>query len=98
MTSWFLRPLAEADVEAIIDYTATSWGQTQALKYLGELQAAFDRLCIDRWRGTPLTGRHGTMLRYRIGSHIVIFQRNGKTTDVVRILHERMDIEAQLDS
>jgi plasmid stabilization system protein ParE len=38
------------------------------------------------------------MLRYRVGSHIVIFGREGAAVDIVRVLHERIDIDSQLDT
>ena len=98
MTNWRLRPLAEVDIKAIADYTAANWGQTQALRYLNELRAGFDKLCVDNWRGSPVFDRHDRMLRYRVGSHIVIFGREGAAVDIVRVLHERIDIDSQLDT
>ena len=98
MINWRLRPLAEVDIEAIADYTAANWGQTQALRYLNELRAGFDQLCIDTWRGSPVFDRHDSMLRYRVGGQIVVFGREGAAVDIVRVLHERMDIDSQLDT
>jgi len=97
VTNWRLRPLAEVDIETIADYTAANWGRTQALRYLSELKAGFDKLCVDSWRGSPVLDRHDSLLRYRIGSHIVVFGRYGETADIVRVLHERMDIDTQLE-
>ena len=98
MINWRLRPLAEVDIEAIADNAAANWGQTQALRYLNELRAGFDKLCVDNWRGSPVFDRHDRMLRYRVGSHIVVFGREGSAVDIVRVLHERMDIDSQLDT
>lgn len=97
MSRYLLSPAAQADLDQIWDYTCDRWGVDQAEEYLRELQRA-----IERAAATPRIGRDCDETRpgYRklpAGSH-VLFYRVGPedVIDVVRILHQRMDVDRHL--
>jgi toxin ParE1/3/4 len=97
VNGYLLSPAARADVERIWDYTAEHWGVDQAENYLRELQHT-----IERTVANPRIGRACDEIRagYRklaSGSHVLYYRVTADDAiDVVRILHQRMDIDRQL--
>lgn len=96
--SFVLSPAARADLEDIWDYTRERWGDDQAEAYVREIQRAIERV-VDR----PLIGRSCDDVRqgYRthaVGSHTLYYRiARDDLIDVVRILHNRMDVDRHLD-
>ena len=97
MSRYLLSPAAQADLEQIWDYTHDRWGIDHAEEYLRELQRA-----IEPAAANPQIGRACEEIRpgYRklvAGSH-VLFYRVGTegVIDVVRVLHQRMDVDRHL--
>jgi toxin ParE1/3/4 len=97
VTQWRLRPRAQLDLDDIADYTFARWGAEQAERYIRGLEFAFRQLAEDGWRGRAVSDRHSSKLRHNYGSHIIIFERASGTVDIVRILHNRMDVDTRLD-
>jgi toxin ParE1/3/4 len=94
---WRLTPQAEADLEDIFAYTVEQWDFEQAERYHTGLLAMFDALVVDVWRGTVVSPRHGELLKQRSGRHLIIFLRTEIAVEIVRVLHERMDADTQLN-
>lgn len=97
MSGYLLSPAAQADLDHIWEYTAERWGVDQAEIYLRELQRS-----IERAVSTPGIGRACDDIRagYRklaTGSHMLFYRVTADgVIDVVRILHQRMDIDRHL--
>ncbi|MDW9232878.1 toxin ParE1 (plasmid) [Burkholderia cepacia] len=90
-----LTPLAEADLEDIWIYTFDRWSLEQAERYVGDLVMAFERLARREWVGRP--SRAGDVYwRYLVGSHVVFYRETADTLDVIRVLHQRMDVDRHL--
>jgi toxin ParE1/3/4 len=87
---------ALTDIDAIRDYTVRTWGAGQARDYVRRIHDA-----IQRAGRTPerfsLIAEGERYRRVPTGSHHIYFRIEGDTIFVVRVLHERMDIDAQLD-
>jgi toxin ParE1/3/4 len=98
VSKYVLSPAAQADLAEIWDYTCQRWGDDQAEKYVREIQRAIERIV-----GNPLIGRPCDQVRegYRrhaIGSHTLYYLvASHDLIDVVRILHNRMDVDRHLD-
>jgi toxin ParE1/3/4 len=98
VTRYVLSPAARADLEEIWDYTCQRWGDDQAEEYVREIQRA-----IERVMDNPMIGRACDELRagYRkhaVGSHTLYYRIvGGDVINVVRILHQRMDVDRHLD-
>lgn len=98
MSRYVLSPAARADLERIWDYTYERWGDEQAEEYVRELQRAIERV-IDN----PMIGRFCDEVRsgYRkhaVASHTLYYRSaSADVIDVVRILHQRMDVDRHLD-
>lgn len=97
MPSFFLTKKAKDDLKAIGCYTQDTWGREQRNRYLSLLDAAFNDLADH-----PLTGKDCSAIRpgYRkraIGKHLIFYRQVGSDEiEVVRVLHERMDVEQRI--
>ena len=91
--------LAITDLEAIWNYTKTTWSEQQANEYYGRIRACMERLCdLPTFLETDYGFVRPGVLGFHIGHHVVLY---GKAPDgsifVSRILHERMDFFRHLD-
>lgn len=89
-------PSAQADLDDIATYTKEQWGRDQARRYLSSLQS--DITCLNRFpRMHPAhQSRHGSFRKMSSGEHLVFFLVSETTVEVVRVLHNRMDVEEAL--
>lgn len=93
MTSFTLSPAARRDLTGIWFYTADQWGVDQANLYNEQIEAELGRAAD----GLRVAQRIGDFWKIRSGRHLCIFYRSADGgISVIRILHERMDIEAWL--
>ncbi len=92
--SYRLSPLAEADLEEIWLYTRTHWSMKQADTYHHQLVASFESLASGEKQGAPslLPG----FLRCLCGSHVIYFFADDDYLNIIRILHQRQDVERHL--
>ncbi|MDI7776505.1 type II toxin-antitoxin system RelE/ParE family toxin [Asticcacaulis sp. EMRT-3] len=88
------RPAAEADLELIWLYGYQLWSAAQADRYIINLYAILDDLVALRIKGRDAAGFPG-YLKYPVGSHMIYFKPSG-FIDIVRILHQSMDVEKHL--
>ena len=88
-----LSPLAEADLEEIWLYTFGQWSREQAGEYHRGIMTVIEGLASGSKRGQRADVREGYW-KYNIGLHIVYFRCSDDYLDVIRILHERMDVDA----
>ncbi len=91
------RPAAVADLDAIWDYTADRWGASQADTYVRDLHAA----CLALARGERVAQDAADIRpgyrKLRSGRHVILHRTHDDgATEIVRILHERMDVTARL--
>lgn len=95
MASYRLSPLAESDLEQIWLYTLNEWSLDQANLYLGQIMDAIEELASGRKQGRKLDIRDG-YLKFAVGRHFVFFRRAEGMTDVIRVLHQSMDVVRHL--
>ena len=92
-----LRPLAEQDLNNIWLYSFQNWGEVQADRYFDQLSKAIELLgktplmCRERQEFTPPVRIH------HHASHLIIYVAAEGGIDVVRVLHESMDIETLVE-
>ena len=88
-------PAAAADINEIWDYSAGNWGPDQADRYTDGIRD----ICIDLASGTR-TGRQtelrAGLLKHPAGRHMVYYRQTETGIDVIRILHQSMDIDRHL--
>ena len=90
-----LSRLAVADLERIWSWTARYWSTEQAESYHAGLVAAFEGLGRGRKQGRVVDIRDGYR-KYAVGSHLIFYRPSPAGIDVIRILHQRMDVERHL--
>ncbi len=90
---------AEEDLEGIWLYTSEIWPKKQADRYLSLI---FDE--IEFITANPKTGQDFDSIRknYRyskVKSHLIFYKhkKSEDITEVIRILHERMDLENRIN-
>lgn len=97
MSRYLLSPAAQLDLEQIWDYTCRRWDVEQADEYLRELQRAIELAAANPRIGQACEEiRHGYR-KLAAGSHILYYRvvPDG-VVDVVRVLHQRMDVDRHL--
>ena len=91
-----LRPKARGDLGQIWEYTREAWGLEQADTYLRALDNTFNAIAkqpmLGRSRDEVLEG----LKAYPSGKHVVFYFVTEHGVDVVRVLHERMDVSSRL--
>lgn len=90
-----LTPLAEADLANIWHYTFEHWSAEQADRYHRDLVTTMEALARGSKAGCICAVRDG-YLRYAAAAHVVYYRETESTVDVVRVLHQRMDVERHL--
>lgn len=88
-------PAARADLAGIWKYTARHWDMDQADRYLDELHGICLALAIGEVASRPVDVRPGTR-KAQAGSHMVYVREGADTLDVIRILHQRQDVDRHL--
>ena len=91
-----LRPKALDDLDGIWEYTVETWGFEQAERYIRAINVTFETLAEKPELGRLYKDVYENLRVYPSGSHLIFYFAAGKGIDVVRILHESMDIDAHL--
>ncbi len=97
MATFKLYPEAELDLERVWGYTAKTWGDNQAIKYIDDIEMAF-LLLVDN----PFLCRERTELQppvriHHFQSHLIVYKQLGDDFGIIRILHESVDVEGHLE-
>ncbi|MEO7320266.1 MAG: type II toxin-antitoxin system RelE/ParE family toxin [Nitrosospira sp.] len=87
-----LSPEAQKDFTSILRYTGERWGREQLLIYRDKLNDALILLGRNPQLGHQSRELSDTHRIYFIGSHVIVYRIRQDTTEVVRILHQRMSI------
>ena len=88
-----LSPAADADVEAIWDFTEGRWGRSQAIRYLRDLDATWAGIAEGRVRSLSAEDIRPGCRKAACGSHMIHFRQDSDAIRVVRILHQGMDVD-----
>ncbi len=92
-----LRQKAIDDLSDIWNYTCDKWSEAQADRYYDLIRAACKKIGKHPELGKNYTGIEKNLLGTKAGKHIIFYQATSKNRiEVVRILHERMDLETRI--
>ena len=99
MAKYVLTKQADLDIEEIFIYTANRWDLIQAEKYLSELDTYMQKIA-----GRVIVGKscenlipNGKNLQYyHANSHYIIYRILEKTTEIIALYHDKMDLEYHL--
>lgn len=97
MARYKLSRLALRDLSEIWNYSVDTWSEAQADKYYLEILHACELIANDPALGKSFADIAPALLGYKTGKHIIFYQINsGAVVDIIRILHERMDLKNRL--
>jgi toxin ParE1/3/4 len=96
VTRYILSPLARADLDKIWEHTAKRWDDDQAEAYLRLIQTVFEAVAANPKLGRQYDEVRAGYRRHRAGSHLILYRETSDGIDIVRVLHERMDIGSHL--
>ena len=92
MKQLIILPVARQEVLDIWDYSFENWGQEQADRYLAALDAMFARIANGSAPSRPADELRPDLRKVPVGRHVVFFREGAEAVEVVRVLHERMDV------
>lgn len=85
-------PAARRDLLAIIEVTKDEWGAEQATKYGRSLQLPCDRLAAYP-ELAPMSPEFGDVRIFPSGAHRILYRPEGNGVRILRVVHQRMDLE-----
>lgn len=95
--AFFLTQKAKADLKDIARYTQKTWGIAQRNIYLTQIDSTFHNLAINPKMGFSCDYIRAGYFKFRVGKHFIFYRIADSDIEIVRILHERMDIETRLE-
>ena len=98
MPGFQLTARAKADLRAIGRYTEATWGREQRNTSLARLDACFHLLAREPARGRACDAIRPGYRKDHVGRHLIFYRPSPGGIEIIRILHDRMDIEAHLDN
>lgn len=91
------RPRAVADIESIWDYSADRWGVAQADRYVRDLHDACRALARGEAAGLDVSAIRPGYRKLRCGRHLIFHRTTDDgAVEIVRVLHQRMDVATLL--
>jgi toxin ParE1/3/4 len=97
MAKVILRQEAINDLTDIWDYTLQTWSEKQADKYYEMIKTACKEIATDIGIGKSYEEINIGLFGYKVGKHIIFYQEVlNDEIEIVRILHERMDLKKQI--
>ena len=96
--SYKISVKAVEDIENIWLYTLENWSKEQADRYLGLIFDEMEYLIYNPQYGKDFSHIRNNYRCSKVKSHLIFYKANEKqeSIEIIRILHERMDIENRL--
>lgn len=92
-----LTQKAKSDLRAIALYTEKTWGREQRNLYIKQFDNAFHTLADNPSVGKTCEEIKAGYKKFPQGRHIIFYRAGtNHVIEIIRILHERMDIETKL--
>ena len=94
---FFISEKAVSDLEEIWLYTLEKWSVEQADRYYNLIFEEINYICININSGKSMDHIRKGYRTSKVKSHLIFYRIANNTIEVIRILHERMDIENRLN-
>lgn len=91
------RPRVLTQIEEISDLTIAEWGETQAKAYIEEMRRQIASAAEFPRHGSAVYGMPSDYRKVRAGSHRIIYRHTDTALIVVRVIHERQDVQNSWD-
>lgn len=97
MPGYLLSPQATEDLREIWRYGTATWGLVKAEQYGEQLFDILDFLAANPLAGQAVEHIRAGYRRHPSGSHLIFYRiSTDMQVEVIRILHQSMDIDQQL--
>lgn len=90
-------PSARRDLARIWSDTANRWDRAQADSYVLAVSRRLEAILEFPSSYPEYRSRHETFRKAASGEHVIFYVTSAEQIEVVRILHNRMDADAQLE-
>ncbi|MGJ8665102.1 MAG: type II toxin-antitoxin system RelE/ParE family toxin [Patiriisocius sp.] len=91
------RQNANDDLNNIWNYTYENWSETQADKYYESIKFECQAIAKNPELGNAYNGINKNLLGLKSGKHIIFYTSVFENKiEVIRILHERMDLKSRV--
>ena len=98
MAKVVLRQAAIDDLNEIWEYSVAEWSEKQADNYYASLKFACMQIEKNPELGKEYEQIKSNLYGLRSGKHIIFYQiLNKQEIEIIRILHERMDLQNRLN-
>jgi toxin ParE1/3/4 len=92
--SFRLTVKALEDLKSIGRFTERKWGRGQRNKYLAMLDSSFHAIVHQPGIGTSCDYIREGYRKYHAGRHLIFYRQGGTFIEIIRVLHDSMDIES----
>lgn len=93
-----MRQRAIDDLSDIWEYTFSTWSENQADKYYALIKLACEDISANPALGKEYFEVSKNLLGYKINKHIIFYHSiSANEVEIIRILHERMDLKNRLE-
>ena len=97
MAKFDLTNKAVEDLSDIWNYTNENWSENQADKYYHLILESFKELAANPGIGKNYGSIVENLRGFKVGRHIVFYrEKEGSKIEIIRILHERMDVKRRI--
>ena len=97
MAKFRLTNRAVEDLTSIWNYTLEKWSEKQADKYYNLLVDNFNEIARNPRLGKNYSDVVENIFGFRVGRHIIFYRQvQDREIEVIRILHEQMDLKDRL--
>ena len=97
MAKYKLTKKAVEDLTMIWNYTFDKWSEKQADKYYAILLKSCQDIANDPTLGKNYEGIIKELLGFKVNRHIIFYRKSDdKSIEIIRILHERMDLKNRI--
>ena len=98
MPSYFLTNKAVADLSNIWEYTVEVWSENQADKYYLELIESCKNIANNEVSGKNYLAIDNALFGLQVGRHIIFYRiLDEENIEIIRFLHDRMDLKSRLE-
>lgn len=91
-----LRPKARADLKGVWIYTRAEWSEQKAAQYLAGLHRCLETLAEWPEGGSDCGYIRPGYRKYPCHHHVIFYRPTAEGVEVVRLLHESMDVDSHL--
>ncbi len=88
---------AVSDLDEIWIYTLQNWSVDQANRYYNLIFEEISYICKEPESGRPMDHIRKGYRVSKVKSHLILYRVVNDIVEVVRILHQRMDVENRLN-